>query len=255
MQLTVMSHAPSSCPSWRVRLIKRGLGGGIGLDAGEADREPGTARDVDDAPAARGLHPRRHRLTQIERAADVDGEDRVPVAGVTASSGLPTCPSTPPALFTRISTRPRDRLTSSTSACTASRCVTSTVRTSQRPPARCTGARCPRVRRDDVDRPDMRAAFGERHADGASEAMGGAGDDRGLAGEVRRSCCAAHACVDQDLEGREGHRPPALLDVVDRVRRDVESPACRTPASRPSSAIVPICGSTSVLRLRTARSR
>ena len=60
---------------------ERGLGGGIGLDAGEADREPRTTRDVDDATEASGLHPRRHSLTQIERAADIHGEDRVPVIG------------------------------------------------------------------------------------------------------------------------------------------------------------------------------
>ena len=41
------------------------------------------------------------------------------VGGVTVSSGRPTWPSTPPALFTRMSTRPWRPQTSPTSSCTA----------------------------------------------------------------------------------------------------------------------------------------
>ena len=51
----------------------------VGLDAGEADAEPGAARDVDDPSAARRLHAGRHRLREVERAGDVDVEDRLPV--------------------------------------------------------------------------------------------------------------------------------------------------------------------------------
>src|SRR5262249_36839033 len=36
----------------------RRLGRGVGLNAGEADAEPGAARDVDDAPGMRRLHAR-----------------------------------------------------------------------------------------------------------------------------------------------------------------------------------------------------
>ena len=55
-----------------------GFGGGIGLDAGQAYRESGTAGNIHDAPEARGLHAWRDRLTQVERTTDVDGENRVP---------------------------------------------------------------------------------------------------------------------------------------------------------------------------------
>src|SRR5215207_8060468 len=55
------------------------LGGGVGLDAGQADAKAGAARDHDDAAVALLLHARRHRATGEERAFDIDGLDRAPV--------------------------------------------------------------------------------------------------------------------------------------------------------------------------------
>ena len=51
----------------------------VRLNAGEADAEPRAARDVDDAAAARRLHPRRDGLRAVERAGDVDVEDVLPL--------------------------------------------------------------------------------------------------------------------------------------------------------------------------------
>ena len=59
----------------------RRLGRRVGLDAGQADAQPGAARDVDDPPAARRLHARRHGLRAVERAGHVDVEDRLPIPG------------------------------------------------------------------------------------------------------------------------------------------------------------------------------
>src|SRR4030095_4630361 len=56
-----------------------GPGGGVGLDAGQADAEPGAARDHDDAALALLLHARRHGAAGKERAFDIDRLDRAPV--------------------------------------------------------------------------------------------------------------------------------------------------------------------------------
>ena len=57
------------------------FGSSIGLDAGEADRQSGTAGDIHDAPAACCLHARRHGLAKVKRATHVDGENCVPLFG------------------------------------------------------------------------------------------------------------------------------------------------------------------------------
>ena len=59
----------------------RRLRGGVRLDAREADAEAGAAGDVDDAAAARALHPRRDGLGEVERARHVHGEDVLPLFG------------------------------------------------------------------------------------------------------------------------------------------------------------------------------
>ena len=76
---------PSSCASWRVRPICAGLGRGIGLDAGQADAEPGAARDVDDPPGPSpafipGPPPGRSRSAPVRLTSKIacqsDGRDR-----------------------------------------------------------------------------------------------------------------------------------------------------------------------------------
>src|SRR5450631_1154103 len=55
------------------------LGAGIGLNAGEADAEPGTAGDVDDAPIAALFHAGGHGLRHEEGAGKIDVENRLPI--------------------------------------------------------------------------------------------------------------------------------------------------------------------------------
>ena len=64
--LTVMFHGPELVRELAREADLPGLGAGIGLDAGEADAEPGAARDVDDPPVALRLHARRDRLRHEE---------------------------------------------------------------------------------------------------------------------------------------------------------------------------------------------
>ena len=79
MLFTVMPQGPSSWASWRVRPICAALADAYAWMPGEADAEPGAARDVDDAAGARRLHARRHGLGAVERAGHVDVEDDLPL--------------------------------------------------------------------------------------------------------------------------------------------------------------------------------
>mgnify|MGYP003694579875 CR=1 FL=1 len=51
-----------------------------------------------------------------------------------------------------------------------------------------------------------------------------------------------------------GQRPAAVFNIVDQLDERIDRLGGNA-ASRPSATIIPICGSTSVLRRRTARSR
>jgi hypothetical protein len=88
----------------------------------------------------------------------------------------------------------------------------------------------------------------QRGGDGAADALGRAGDE-------------GYAVVEADLHwsistfsvSKESGRLPSSISWMRETSRS--SVGVATPASRPSLAMMPIWGSTSVLRLRTARSR
>lgn len=56
-----------------------GLGGGVGLDAGEADAETGATRDIDDAAEAGGLHGGGNGLGEEKSGGDVHVENCLPL--------------------------------------------------------------------------------------------------------------------------------------------------------------------------------
>src|SRR5690606_13400767 len=57
-----------------------GFGGGIRLDAGQADAETCAAGNVDDTPIAIGLHAEGYSLGKVERAARVNRKNIIPLS-------------------------------------------------------------------------------------------------------------------------------------------------------------------------------
>ena len=163
-----------------------------------------------------------------------------------SSIGRPTCPRTPPAALTRMSSGRRAPTISSTSAGGGL-----AVRR-RRADARVHAVRLREAltpSRVDVGDMDARAAFGKRDGDRLADALRGAGYERDAAVEAD-----VHVSISSwNVSNDSGRRPSSMSWIrrdqpVDRRRRDAG-------LARRASPMMPICGSTSVLRLRTARSR
>ena len=219
------------------------LGRRVGLDAGETRAQAGAGGDRDDAAVALALHDRRDVLRHQEGARRVDVHDGVPVVLRHVFDGRPTWPRTPPAQWTRTSMRP------------ASAAI-----------ARDEGANGGLV--GDVERRDVRAGLlrerrkragrrrrvaktrrrPQRAHDGAADALRRARDEGDLSGKARAHGASISSRVDQ----ASGRRPSSMSWISATSR---SSAGVGTPAAWPIVATMPICASTSVLRLRTARSR
>ncbi len=105
-----------------------------------------------------------------------------------------------------------------------------------------------------IARPDVRAALRERQADGAAESVRRAGDDRSLPAEIEVHDATVGSGGGQSIERLQRlRRAPRSISWISSTSRAVSGVA--TPASAAERDDDPSCASTSVGRLRTARSR
>src|SRR5262249_39239495 len=102
--------------------------------------------------------------------------------------------------------------------------------------------------RYDIGEVYSRTGICERHCDGAADPLRRTGYECDLSIEADLHASIRTSSVAFDCGRR--------LSSTSWIRRtSVSIAGVPTPASRPSAEMIPICGSTSVLRLRTERSR
>ena len=220
------------------------LGGGIGLDAGEARPEAGARGDGEDAAVALALHRRRRGLRQPEGAVHVGFEDDTPIR------------------FRNLADRPADL------AAHATRGMDEDIEPAGPPHGRGHGLvagvaaadvedlRCDPLRRGEgldavavgVRCDDGGARRLQRPRDRLADALRRAGDQGRLAVEADQHAASSSSKVERAI----GFSPSSMA-WISSTSRSITGVA--TPTSRPSRPITQICGSISVRRLRTARSR